>query len=317
MKRLPFHALSLFALLFAISCETDDDQIQDLTGPVIGPADGRDEIRPEHEEVRAATTDHMHVRFAVEDPSGIAQIRVDIHSSFDGHTHGRVMTDFERLNVDDIYSPDAGNAAFRFPEGATRVNVDGPGTDVYWAGPSSRVQGSVLAGPYDFIVQAIDVLGNQTSYADGSTYLATFYIHTPYAPEVSITNLHDGELEGVAGQALDVEGVIRKTAHELSSDLKFVWIRLTDGEDDDHDHHDHARIQNGADHYEKMWGTSTWRNGFTGPELPSQTEVDLHTLLSGEEAIILPEHEDHLDLIFWIEDTQGNITRAKYEVHIE
>ncbi|MCC5936535.1 MAG: DUF4625 domain-containing protein [Lunatimonas sp.] len=310
-----FSFLVLGVSLCLIACETDDDQMRDLTAPVIGAADGRDEIRPVHGETRAATTDHMHVRFSVEDPSGIAQIRVDVHNSFDGHSHGRIMTGFEPLDVDDIYSPDASNPTFRFPQGATRVSVDGTGTDIYWGGNNSRVNGNVLAGPYDFSIQAIDIHGNQTSFGDGSNYLATFYIRTPYAPEVNVTNLHDGELEGEHGEPLEVEGVIRKTSHELSSDLKFVWVRLAE-EDDDHDHdgHAHARVMTG-EFYERMWGTSTWRQGFSGPELPHSSEIDLAELLSGDDAIMVPDGEDHLDLIIWVEDVSGNISRYVFEVH--
>ncbi|EON76578.1 hypothetical protein ADIS_3028 [Lunatimonas lonarensis] len=299
------------------SCETDDDQLRDMEAPVIGAADGRDAIRPGHGEIRAATTDHMHVRFSVEDPSGIAQVRVDIHNGFDGHTHGRIQTDFELLNVNDIYSPDASNPSFRFPQGATRLNVDGTGTDIYWGGNNSRVSGNVLAGPYHFTIQAIDIHGNQTSYGDGSNYLATFYIRTPYAPEVSVTNLHDGEIEGEAGEALEVEGFIRKTSHTLSTDLKFVWIRLMEEEDEhDHEHHAHARRLSG-EFYERMWGSSTWRQGLNGPELPSNTEINLAELLSGQNEIIVPAGEDHLDLVIWVEDVAGNVSRYVYEVHVD
>lgn len=316
MKK-PLFYLLLGASVLAFSCETDDDQIRDLEAPAIGPADGRDAIRPLEEEVNPAAKDHLHVRFGVDDPSGIAQVRVDIHSSFDGHTHGRIQTDFERLDVDDIYSPDAANPTFRFPQGATRVSVDGPGTDIYWGGNASRVSGNVLAGPYDFSIQAIDVHGNQTSFGDDSNYLATFYLQTSYAPQISITNLHDGELEGEAGEPLELKGFIRKTDHQLSTDLKFLWVRLAEEDDHGHEHSANARIAGGDDFYEKMWGSSTWREGMSGPELPSTTELNLSEIFIGENAVIVPPNEDHLDLIIWVEDTGGNITRLLYEVHIE
>jgi hypothetical protein len=314
----PLLYLLLGTAFFAFSCETDDDQIRDMDAPVIGPADGRDEIRPRYEEVNPGTKDYLHVRFGVDDPSGIAQIRVDIHSSFDGHTHGRIKTDFERLDVDDIYSPDAADPTFRFPRGSTRVSVDGPGTDIYWGGSASRVSGNVLAGPYDFTIQAIDVHGNQTSFADESSYLATFYLQTPYAPQIEITNLHDGELEGEAGKALDVEGFIRKTNHPLSTNLKFLWVRLAEEDEDEHQGHSaNARVAGGEDFYEKKWGSSSWRTGLTGPDLPSNSELNLAEIFTGENAIVIPTNEDHLDLIIWVEDTGGNITRLLYKVHVD
>lgn len=318
MKK-PLLYLLLGASFLAFSCETDDDQIRDLEAPVIGPADGRDAIRPTEEEVNPAAKDHLDVRFGVDDPSGIAQIRVDIHSSFDGHAHGRIQTDFERLDVDDIYSPDAANPTFRFPQGATRVNVDGPGTNIYWEGNSSRVSENVLAGPYDFSIQAIDIHGNQTSFGDDSNYLATFYLQRPYAPQVNITNLHDGELEGEAGKPLVLEGMIHKSGHQSSTDLKFLWVRLTEEDDHGHDaeHSANARVTDEDDFYEKMWGSSTWREDMTGPELPSTAELNLAEVFTGENAIMMPANEEHLDLIIWVEDTGGNITRLLYEVHVE
>ena len=318
MKKPLLYLLLFGATSLAFSCETDDDQIRDLDAPVIEAADGRDAIRPTEEEVIPADEDHLYVRFGVDDPSGIAQIRVDIHSSFDGHTHGRIQTDFERLDVDDIYSPDAASADFRFPQGATRVSVDGPGTDIYWGGNSSRVSGNVLAGPYDFIIQAIDVHGNQTSSGDDSNYLATFYLQTPYAPQVDITNLHDDELEGESGEPLVLEGIIRKTDHLLSTDLKFLWVRLAEEGDHGHDEHSaNARVLGEGDFYEKMWGSSTWREGMSGPDLPSSSELNLAEIFTGENAIMMPADEEHLDLIIWVEDTGGNITRLLYEAHVE
>lgn len=314
--KLPYFILILAIVLF--SCETDDDRLRDLAPPVIAPAEGQEEIRPFSGEVRGPSTDHAHVRFAVEDPSGIAQIRVDIHSSFDGHTHGRIMTDFEPLNVDDIYSPESSHPNFLIPRGATKVNINGPETDIFWAGPGSRVSGNVLAGPYDFTIQAIDVHGNQTTFADGSNYLATFYIRTPYAPQVVLEDLKDGALEGEPGEPLSVRGTIRKPPHELATDLKFIWIRLTDEEDHhDHDHnHDHAHGRRlTGDYYERMWGSSTWRDGFSGSDLPNGSLIEIEQLLQGENAIQMPSNADHLDLIIWVEDMGGNISRYVYEVH--
>lgn len=315
MKKLSNLLPFMILLVLLIACNDDEDTpSRDLTAPVIAFAEGRDSFRPVEGEIRRATTDHMHIRFSVTDESGIGQVLVDIHNTFDGHTHGRMLSNFEALNVKDIYSPDAANPIFRFPEGSTFLNVDGSSTDVYWEGPTSRVEGNILAGPYDIIVSAVDIHGNQTSFADNSNYLATFFIERAYAPVVDVTNLEGGEIEGEAGEALEVEGLLAKGLHELSSDLKFVWIRLME---EDHDHHHHGSRIKDEVFFEKMWGTSTWRDGFSGPELPNTTELRLGDILSGENAIILPEGEDHLDLVIWVEDVQGNITQKTYEVHID
>ncbi|MCH7412182.1 DUF4625 domain-containing protein [Belliella sp. R4-6] len=314
MKKLPI-LLSFSLLALSFSCTDDQDpSVTDLDAPVIGFAEGRDSFRPMANEVRAATTDHMHIRFSVTDESGIGQVLVDIHNTFDGHTHGRLSNTFEKLSVKDIYSANAENPIFRFPVGAKTLNVDNSSTDIYWAGPTSRVEGNVLAGPYDIIISAVDIHGNQTGFADESNYITTFFIERAYAPVTEVTNLHDGEIEGEAGEALAVEGSISKGNHELSSEIKFVWIRLV--EEDDHQGHNHGRIKDG-EFYEKMWGKSTWRQGLEGEDLPNNTSLNLSEILSGENAIILPAGEDHLELIIWVEDVQGNVTQKTYEVHID
>ncbi|MCC5927963.1 MAG: DUF4625 domain-containing protein [Cyclobacteriaceae bacterium] len=299
------------------SCDSDDESVRDLDPPTITFANGRDAFRPEHNEVRSAGTDHMHVRFKVEDESGILQILVDIHHGFDGHSHARTSADFEFLNVKDIYSSTATETFLRIPEGAKSFNVDGSLTDIYWGGPTSRVNGNVLAGPYDFIISATDIHGNQTSFAENTNYIATFYIERPYAPQVTVTNLEDGELHGEEGEALEVIGSISKSAHNMASDIKFVWIRLA--EEDDHEGHSHRT--SGEDLWERKWGQSSYREGaggkYSGPDLPNTSSLDLSLVLSGDNALILPDEHGHFDLIIWVEDVNGNVTRKKYEVHVD
>lgn len=314
MKRIPLLISSLFlAAVFSCTDDNDNPPVSDLNAPEIGFAEGRDSFRPMEGEVRASTTDHMHVRFSVSDESGIGQVLVDVHNSFDGHTHGRLNNTFTALNVKDIYGPDASQAFLRFPEGATFLNVDGSATDIYWGGPTSRVENNVLAGPYDIVISAVDVNGNQTSFADNSNYIATFYIERPYAPMISVTNLLDGEIEGEAGEALELVGSVGMGDHELSAEISFLWVRLVD---EDHDHDHNSRVS-GEEFYEKVWGTSVWRDGMSGPGIINGEELKFEDILSGENAIILPEGEDHLELIIWAEDVNGNITRKVYEVHID
>lgn len=304
-------------IAFTSSCDSDDESVRDLDPPVITFADGRDGFRPGPNEVRSASTDHMHVRFKVEDESGILQILVDVHHGFDGHSHARTSGDFEFLNVKDIYSSTATETFLRIPDGATSFNVDGSLTDIYWGGPTSRVSGNVLAGPYDFIVSATDIHGNQTSFADNTNYIATFYIERPYAPQVSVTNLEDGELHGEKGEVLEVMGSIAKSAHSLASDITFVWIRLA--EEDDHEGHNHRT--SGEDKWERKWGLSAYREGsggkYSGPSLPNTSNLDLSAVLSGDNAIVLPDEHGHFDLIIWVEDANGNVTHRKIEVHVD
>jgi hypothetical protein len=297
MKKLWY--LAAMGLLVATSCSKDDEEgVNDRKAPTIEAAEGRDGIRPGHGEVRAATTDHMHVRFRVRDESGVQQALVDIHHGFDGHSHGKTNGTFEPLSYRKIYEAN----------GAKSLNIDSNFDDVYWAGNASVVSDNVLAGPYHFSIDATDIHGNQTSAAAGTNYQIKFYIERPYAPAVSVTNLKDGELEGVKNQPLDVQGSIQKTAHSLSSDIAFVWVRLTD--------EDHKHKTAGEDIYEGKWGTSQWRN-MSGDALPGTTQIDLAQLLSGGKAINLPNEHGHFELIIWVEDVEGNVVEKKYEVHVD
>ena len=300
--------LSLASLLLVGgACSKDDNNNGNggkgsLTPPTITAADGRDAIRPENGEVRASSTGHMHIRFKVTDEDGINQARVDIHHAFDGHSHGRGTTssDFEHLDYRKIYEG----------EGAKSLNIDDNFEDVYWEGSNSVIGNkNVLAGPYDFAVDASDIHGNQTSFSDNTSYLATFWIERSYAPQISVSNADDGEIDGHPGQQLSVLGSIERNASDaLSSDIAFVWVRLY--EEDDHDHgHGH-----GDDIYDEKWGSSQWRS-LNGGSLPSATNIDLANLLSGSNAITLPSGHHHYELLIWVEDVNGNVTQRIYEVH--
>lgn len=310
--------LLVFLITISLGCDPVSESPQDLEAPIIEHADGEDEIEPENGEAFSETDDHMHVRFSVEDPSGIGQVRVNVHANFDGHSHARINNDFVRLDVNDIYGPDASNPDFRFPEGTTRINIDGAGTDIYWTGANSRLTEPVIAGSYDVGIEATDIHGNQTGYDDGSSYLATIQIRTPYAPEISITNLHEDEIEAEAGTPLDVVGSVSRTSHELSAPIAFLWIRLMEEhEDHDDDDDDHNHRLSEEDYYDKMWGNSAWLEEGNGPDLPHDEMLDLSKILTGENAIQVPSGEDHLELVIRAEDVNGNTTEKTFIVHVE
>lgn len=305
------------ASAFFLACETGSESPQDLEAPIIDHAESNDEIEPENGEVFGETADHTPVRFSVEDPSGIGQVRVNVHANFDGHGHARMNNDFVRLDVNDIYSPGASNPDFQFPEGSTRINIDDPGTDIYWTGANSRLTGPVIAGSYDIGIEATDIHGNQTGYDDGSSYLATIQIRTAYAPSISITNLHEEELEAEAGMSLTVQGSVSRTSHELSAPISFLWIRLTEEHDDHEGEGGHNHRVSEGDFYEKMWGSSSWLEDGSGPDLPHNEMIDLSKVLSGEYAIQIPTGEDHLELVIRAEDVNGNTTETTFTVHVE
>ncbi|WP_339921904.1 DUF4625 domain-containing protein [uncultured Cyclobacterium sp.] len=316
MKTTNILLASIIAFSF-FSCETTSENPQDLVAPVIDHADSEDEISPDHGEVFSESMDHIPVGFSVTDPSGVGQIKVNVHANFDGHSHARVLNDFERLAIDDIYAIDASNPDFQFPANSTKVNVNSVATDIFWSGPNSRLSGPVLAGMYDFSISATDVHGNQTSFADASSYITTIHIRTAYAPSITVNNLDDDELLGSHGKALTVTGEIRKPTDDLSAPLAFVWIKLGEEDDDGHDHDHNERVSNEDYVYDKMWGSSQWITDSQGPDLPNDQLIDLETLLTGENAIILPATGEHLDLTIRAEDVNGNTTEKTFHVDMD
>ncbi|EPR71620.1 DUF4625 domain-containing protein [Cyclobacterium qasimii] len=317
MKTTNILLTSIIAFSF-FSCETTSEDPQDLVAPVIDHAESEDEISPDHGEVFTETMDHIPVSFSVEDPSGIGQIKVNVHANFDGHSHARVLNDFEKLAIDDIYAVDASDPDFQFQANSTLVNVNSTATDIYWSGSNSRLSGPVLAGIYDFSIAATDIYGNQTSFADASSYITTIHIRTAYAPSITVNNLDDDELLGSHGETLTVTGEISKPTDDLSAPLAFVWIKLGEEDDDDDHDHDHSeRVSNDEHVYDKMWGSSQWLADGQGPDLPNDQLIDLATLLTGENAIILPATGEHLDLTIRAEDVNGNTTEKIFHVDID
>ncbi len=310
MKKLVF--LFCASLTFLTACNNDDDgngnggNNADSVAPTIGFAETRDAFRPSNGESRNTSTSHMHVRFKASDPSGLAEVRASVNGTYSG----TVPSNFYLLDITDVYSPTADNETFRFNAGATELNVDSDNTDIYWFGSRSRpeVTGAVLAGPYNFSVWAKDVFDNETG--PDEMVNTRFYINRSYAPEITISNLNDeGEIEGVENEALNVQGFIRIGTTNLASDLAFIWIRLV--EEDMHDD-DVA----GSPISEAVWGTSK-RISANGAALPNSQNLDLSEILSGSNAITLPDGHGHYDLILWAEDENGNVSRTTFEVHAD
>ncbi len=281
----------------ALACEKNDDSTKDLTAPTIEAVEIEGLISPEPGQVFSGNG--MEIRFKVGDASGVNQVLVDLHPSFDGHTHGKLSSGFHELEYRKIYTAN----------GDIEFVVDSEADNVYWEGPMSVTTDPILAGPYDFTISATDIHGNQTSFASNSSYLSTVVIARPYAPEIEVINAQSGELEGEPGGQLAVVGFIEKTTHSLSSDLAFVWVALEE-------EHGHSHKQASTELYQNMWGTSRWRSNMSGPALPSVTRLDFEQILSGSNAITLPAETGHFELSVWVEDAEGNVSWKTFEVHV-
>ncbi len=312
MKKLGWILVSTCMIAFS-ACNNDDDDnggappVVDTEAPSIGFADGRDEFRPRMGEERSASSTHMHLRYKVSDPSGLASVS----SRVSGQYNGTVPMNFYMIDITDLYTP-VSPAPFNFEIGATELNVDSEGTDLWWAGQDADLirpefgDTPILAGPYDFTVDAVDQLGNETGEAE--RLHKRFYIARPYAPQISVTNFVGDELEGEGGEALVVEGSITKGA-TVGGDIAFVWARLV--AEDLHDDFDSPSALS-----ETVWGTSN-RVSPSGTPVPAGDSIDLSVALGGDNAIQLPADHGHYHLIVWAEDEFGNVNRQVLEVHVD
>ncbi len=274
--------LSLTVLsLFFFACEEENEV--DVTAPTITLMD------PVFGEAFDAGGD-IHFEALFEDDVALATYNINIHNNFDGHTHGRVLSAFSY------------NQSFDLTGRTDDVHVDIP------------VPAEAIAGPYHFIVEAIDAAGNSTTFADGSTQEVEIWLHNEEMAHIHFTDANGmdvDEYDGVAGEPIMVYGDVHDEAGTLDH-VKIMVGHMDEGHSDDHDH-DH-------DHDHRILDGELFEQEF---EVEGQSEVLLQDLLANS-SIIVPQSEideleagEHLYLIVRVEDADGNISRNYIELHFD
>ncbi len=254
-------------------------------------------IEPQYFSQIAADTEEIPLVFSVMAKSGLQEIQIESHSGFDGHTHGRLalaanfqlLTHFEVVDEASIDNPTLFNSR---KDDGLKIYLDE-------RNPSLDKDDLILAGPYHFSIKATDVLGNETSYRDNSTYHTTLYIQRAYAPQVNITSLN------ATGRS--VEGSIFKNeTHQFSSDISFVWIYIEESNEQNPG-------QEGEVLAELIWGKSNWPHQFReneGEALPDQEMLSVDELLD-DKADFWGKLQSN-KLVVWVEDKNGNITVKQF-----
>ncbi|MEP0710772.1 DUF4625 domain-containing protein [Algoriphagus sp.] len=300
--------LILLATLLTMASCGESENPADLVSPKISAISASTSIQPAAGQLFPPTLTAAPVMLKVNDPSGVNEILLDIHGGFDGHSHGRLNTNFERLSVRKIFSATASDPKLKIEAGATEVVLDD--FKVSWAGANSSVSGNVIAGPYHITISATDALGNQTSFANASNYHTTFYIQRPYAPVIDLEMSSGNSLSAKKGLSLSLNGKIAKGDDPLSSDLAFVWVRLATQDNlDEKDGEGEVLIS------QQMWGKSNWRS-LTGKSFSNTLELDLQTSLVQNPIQIPSSAPNDLVLIIWAEDIVGNVSRMVYPVKV-
>ncbi|MBV6647853.1 MAG: DUF4625 domain-containing protein [Cyclobacteriaceae bacterium] len=283
--------------LFCSCLESGDDETLDLESPVITAIGGSQVIAPDHFTEVSAESSIIPLAFQVEDATGISEIVIDVHNGFDGHTHGRVYNanNFILLNYNHTISHSELDDPTSFQSGLD----DNLSVYLNETNPLIPAGGLILAGPYHFSIKAADMEGNETSYADNTTYHTTLYVQRDYAPQIGV-NVLDPTSGTVSGS------VWRNMDHSSSSDIIFLWIYIVSPNPAN-------PAQEGEIQAEWIWGQSNWPHQFRpdgGLDLTNKQEINLFELLTGQEAIRQMSGSEVLTV--WAEDANGNISVRRF-----
>lgn len=282
------NVVPLCVLALCLSClETGDGEAIDLAAPAIRANAGQGGIQPAY--FFKTTGDMMEIplAFTIEDESGIREIKLEAHSGFDGHTHGKSRSarnpKFKLFTYNEVMRADSFEDPTRFSMQSV-IHLDD-------RNPGIEADELVLGGPYHFSIQATDVEGNETSYGDDTTYHTTLFLNRSYAPQVAFD-----------GNDLLASKVFRNTEHPASSEIIFLWIYVQGPNGG-------SPAQEGAVVKERIWGQSNWPHQSrpnAGEMLPDTENLDFRTLF-GSASDFLSGLEGN-SLVVWAEDANGNIS---------
>lgn len=276
MKKTKVWIIAALALPFMYSC--DDDDTVDTTAPTITL---EDPVAGESFAAGAALDVHCDLA----DDINLATYSITIHDNFDGHSHGRTLANFE---YDQSFTVEGTSAHV-----TQEIPVDATST----------------AGPYHFIMQAIDAAGNATSFDDDSSVEIEIWLTNQTMAHVHFTDqggAEISELEGTVGQNLSIYGEVE----DESGSLDHVLVVVGHLEEESSDGHSHGRTRE-EEIFEKEF------------EVEGQISVSLGELLANESIVVsqaeLDELEtgEHLYLIVTATDEEGNISRGTIEIHFD
>lgn len=283
-------------LLFGSCLNSSEDEDLDVQPPTISAPTTTGNIAPAHFIEVPPDADHIPVAFAVADGRGLSEIVLESHNGFDGHVHGKSVNDFVLLSYRHTLTGEALADPLRFESQADEEPT------IYLDDRNPRIptDGLVLAGPYHFSIKAVDESGNETSYADNSTYHTTFYLQRHYAPQLRVDGI-DRATGTVSGE------VWRNEDDAASGEIVFLWAYIVTPDPA-------TPAQEGEVKAEWLWGQSNWPHQFradSGEPLPDGERLDLSELLGNQKAIQQMNASDRLHL--WAEDENGNISVRTFQ----
>jgi hypothetical protein len=192
--------LTLFSIAiisFSTSCKKDDP---DTEAPVIVSVE-----EPLNDDT-LYTGNELHVDLKVTDNEGLSQVKIDIHSAEDGHSHGKI-------------------AAGAYWEEIRIVNVSGTSFDMH---EHIDIPTTAAAGKYHVIITAVDKAGNQSAITERDVYILNS--GDLVAPVITLTgpaagsSISSGSMLMVAGNIADNDELYEvKVMVYRGSTLVYEW----------------------------------------------------------------------------------------------
>jgi hypothetical protein len=300
MKGIVWNTLTamMFLVLWGMSGCNDDGETIDTSAPVIELED------PAYGEFFVAGNS-VHFEASFTDDIELGSYKIDIHNNFDGHAHGRVA----KANDDPALIKWSFSQSFDFAPGLKISNV--------LLHDELEIPQNTMAGPYHFIVSAVDKSGNATSYQDGSTLEVEIYITNTSMPVVDITNLVNDELEIEVGQVFMITGTITDPTVGTYAGMHSVKVILGEGHHGGHDHDHGGRIaENDLIDFElDENGLADFMEGDVIILEKIFEEVNF-SLSQAQLNELIAEEVDYLQLMIKVYDEQGNIAVSVTDVHV-
>lgn len=298
MKGIVWNTLTvmMFLALWGMSGCNDDGETIDTSAPVIeleNPAYG--------EFFAAGNSVHFEASFT--DDIELGSYNIVIHDNFDGHAHGRVA----KANEDPGLLKWSFNQSYDFAPGLKNSDVN--------LHDELEIPQNTMAGPYHFIVSALDKSGNSTSYQDGSTIEIEIYITNTSMPVVDITNLVNDELEIEVGEVFMVIGTISDPTVGTYAGMHAIDIILGEGNNEGHDHGGRVASSELIDAYFEDAELETFMVN-DAIVLDKIFEDIGFTISQAQLNELIAEEVDHLQLMIKVFDEQGNIAVSITDVHV-
>ncbi len=287
-------AIMALALFNLSGC--NDDPV-DQSAPVIEVSD------PVMNEIFAAGSS-IPFKARFEDNMELGTYNIEIHDDFDGHSHGRIAARQTDPSLQKWYYDES----FEIPEGKSVFDVD--------LENEIAIPENTLAGPYHFIVQAIDKAGNATAFDDDSSVELSVFISNTTQPQITITNLDAGELHLEEGVLFIVTGEASDATTGTYAGMHAIDVVLgPESEDDQHSHGGRIADENLIEaSFEDEQLASLIVDGkiildkvFEGIGfIPTKTQIDE----------LIADELEHLSLKILVHDEQGNIAISLTPVHL-